>query len=69
MQSIAVPFAVFEITNSETWLGVTAFAGLFAGMIANTPGGMLADRYPRRIVLAATLALQALSAVLLWALW
>jgi MFS family permease len=69
MQSIAVPFAVFEITNSKTWLGVTAFAGLFAGMIANTPGGMLADRYPRRIVLAATLALQAVSAVLLWALW
>jgi MFS family permease len=69
MQSVAVPFAVFEITNSKTWLGVTAFAGLFAGMIANTPGGMLADRYPRRIVLATTLALQAVSAVLLWALW
>jgi MFS family permease len=69
MQSIAVPFAVFEITNSKTWLGVTAFAGLFVGMIANTPGGILADRYPRRLVLAATLAVQAVSAILLWALW
>ncbi len=38
-------------------------------MIANTPGGILADRYPRRLVLAATLALQAVSAILLWALW
>jgi predicted MFS family arabinose efflux permease len=69
MQSIAVPFAVFEITNSPTWLGVTAFASMFVAMIANTPGGMLADRYPRRTVLASTLALQAASAISLWALW
>lgn len=69
MQSVAVPFAVFEITNSKTWLGVTAFVGMFVAMIANTPGGMLADRYPRRIVLAVTQAIQMVSAVLLWALW
>jgi MFS family permease len=69
MQSIAVPFAVFEITNSPTWLGITAFVGMFVAMIANTPGGMLADRYPRRIVLASTLALQTASAISLWALW
>ncbi len=69
MQSVAVPFAVFEISNSKTWLGVTAFTGMFVAMIANTPGGMLADRYPRRTVLAVTQAIQMLSAILLWALW
>ena len=69
MQSIAVPFAVFEITDSKTWLGISAFVGMFVGMLANTPGGMLADRYPRRIVLAGTQILQMLSALSLWALW
>ncbi len=69
MQSIAVPFAVFEITNSKTWLGITAFTGMFVAMIANTPGGMLADRYPRRVVLAVTQAIQMTSALALWALW
>jgi MFS family permease len=69
MQSIAVPFTVYEITNSETWLGVTGFAGLFVSMIANTPGGLLADRYSRRLLLAGTQALQLLSALFLFLLW
>ena len=69
MQSIAVPFAVFEITDSKTWLGISAFAGMFVAMLANTPGGMLADRYPRRLVLAATQLMQMISALSLWALW
>jgi MFS family permease len=69
MQSVAVPFTVFEITDSKTWLGVTAFTGMFVSMLANTPGGMLADRYPRRLVLAATQALAMASALSLWALW
>ncbi len=69
MQSIAVPFAVFEITDSKTWLGISAFVGMFVAMLANTPGGMLADRYPRRIVLAGTQVLQMVSALSLWALW
>ena len=69
MQSIAVPFAVFEITDSKSWLGITAFTGMFVAMIANTPGGMLADRYPRRIVLTVTQIMQMASALSLWALW
>ncbi len=69
MQSVAVPFAVYEITDSKTWLGVSAFVGMFVGMIANTPGGMLADRYPRRTVLTITQILQMLSALSLYVLW
>ena len=69
MQSIAVPFTVFEITNSKTWLGVSAFTGMFVGMLANAPGGMLADRYARRKVLIWTQAIQMCSAVSLLLLW
>lgn len=69
MQSIAVPFTVYEITNSKSWLGISAFVGLFVGTMANTPGGMLADRYSRRLVLTCTQLLQMTSALLLWALW
>jgi MFS family permease len=69
MQGVAVPFTVFEITNSKTWLGVSAFTGMFVGMLANAPGGMLADRYSRRKVLVATQSIQMFSAVSLVLLW
>lgn len=69
MQSVAIPFTVFQITNSEAWLGISAFTGLFTAMLANTPGGMLADRYSRRVVLGFTQLLQMGSALSLWALW
>lgn len=69
MQSVAVPFTVFEITNSKTWLGVSAFTGMFVGMLANAPGGMLADRYARRKVLIWTQMIQMLSAISLLLLW
>ena len=69
MQSVAVPFTVFEITNSKSWLGVSAFTGMFVGMLANAPGGMLADRYARRKVLIATQTVQMFSAVSLLLLW
>lgn len=69
MQSVAIPFVVYQTTNSEAWLGISAFTGLFSAMLANTPGGMLADRYSRRLVLGCTQLLQMASALSLWALW
>jgi MFS family permease len=69
MQSVAVPFTVYTITNSKSWLGFSAFLGLIVSMVANTPGGLLADRYSRRLVLGATQLLQMVSALMLWALW
>ena len=69
MQSVAVPFTVFEITNSKTWLGVSAFTGMFVAMLANAPGGMLADRYARRKVLIWTQTIQMCSAISLLLLW
>ena len=56
MQATAIPFVVYDLTNSKSWLGVTAFTSMFVGMVANTPGGILADRYERRRVLIVTQA-------------
>jgi MFS family permease len=69
MQATAIPFVVYDITNSKSWLGTTAFISLFVGMVANTPGGILADRYERRRVLMATQAGLGIVALGLWALW
>jgi MFS family permease len=69
MQATAIPFVVYDITNSKSWLGVTAFTSMFVGMAANTPGGILADRYERRRVLMVTQAGLGFVALGLWALW
>ena len=69
MQATAIPFVVYDITNSTTWLGITAFTSMFVGMVANTPGGILADRYERRRVLMVTQAALGLVAFGLWVLW
>lgn len=69
MQAIAVPFAIYEITSSEAWLGATGFLNMILGTIANTPGGVLADRVSRRVLLAVTVALQMASATALWVLF
>jgi predicted MFS family arabinose efflux permease len=69
MQATAIPFVVYDITNSKSWLGITAFTSMFVGMAANTPGGILADRYERRRVLMVTQAGLGFVALGLWALW
>lgn len=65
MQSVATPFVVYEITGSEAWLGATAFISMIVGTVANTPGGLLADRFDRRVVLSLTQALQMVAATAL----
>lgn len=69
MQSVAIPFVVYTLTDSKSWLGFSAFSSMFVAMLANTPGGILADRYERRVVLLCTQIVQLCSTVGLWALW
>jgi len=54
MQQLAVPFLVFDITDSNTWVGATAFATLIPGMLLNPAAGVIADRVNRRLVLIIT---------------
>ena len=44
MQRIAIGWTVWEITGSEAWLGLIAFAELFPSILTGILGGMLADR-------------------------
>jgi len=63
MRSVAVPFLVFDMTGSATWLGVVAVAAQAPALIASPLGGLLADRYSRRGLMLATLGVEVLCAM------
>lgn len=69
MQNVSVPFVLYQLTESATWVGVASFAQFFPAVLVGPLGGSLADRYPRRSVLLVTQAVMALLALGLWALW
>lgn len=46
MQRIAIGWVTWELTNSEAWLGLIAFAELFPSILTALWGGALADRHP-----------------------
>lgn len=66
VQRAAVPFVLFELTGSATWVGFSAFAALVPAVAMNPLAGALADRYPRRTVLLLTQSGAALLALALW---
>jgi MFS family permease len=46
MQRIAIGWVTWELTGSEFWLGLIAFAELFPSLLTAVLGGQLADRHP-----------------------
>ncbi len=46
MQRIAVGWVTWEMTGSEAWLGLVAFAELFPSLLTAVWGGSMADRHP-----------------------
>ena len=69
MQTIAVPFIVFDITGSATWLGAAALASQAPALIAAPLAGVLSDRYPRQWILLLTNLVKASATFGLYALW
>lgn len=69
MQTITVPYVIYEITRSSTWVGFTAFMLFLPGVLAGPASGAIADRFSRRSVLLVTTVVQAAVALALWALW
>ncbi len=70
MQTIAVPFVLFQITHhSTTWLGVGAFMAFFPALMIGPLAGSLADRFPRKRILLATQSALMLFAFGLWGVW
>jgi MFS family permease len=47
VQRVAVGWLAWELTHSETWLGILAFADLFPVLVAGPFAGALADRLDR----------------------
>lgn len=69
MQNVSVPFVLYQLTQSATWVGAASFAQFFPAVVMGPLGGSLADRFPRRSVLLVTQAGMAAVSAALWALW
>ncbi len=70
MHNVAQGWLVLLLTDSPWWLGVLGFAQQLPALLFSLPGGVLADRLPRRRLLFATqstmLGLALILAVLVW---
>lgn len=69
MQTIAVPFVIYQMTRSTAWLGFAAFMNFIPAMIAGPFGGSYADRHSRKQILLVTQSVMMASAFVLWGIW
>ena len=69
MQNAAVPFALYTITRSATWVGLAAAAQFLPSVSLAPVSAALADRCDRRVVLLASQVVQLVCAVGLWVTW
>ncbi len=69
VQNLTVPFVLYEITESATWVGAATFAQFIPAMLLGPLAGSIADRYDRRRILLVTQSLMAVAALALWAAW
>ncbi|MGH9027654.1 MAG: MFS transporter, partial [Acidimicrobiia bacterium] len=69
MQTATVPFVLFELTGSTTWLGVSAFLAFFPALLVGPLAGTLADRVSRRGVILCAQSVMMVVAFSLWAFW
>ena len=65
MQQVAQGWLIYDLTASATWLGIVSFAGGIPMLVLSLPGGVIVDRFDRRLVLIAAQGLTALIAVVL----
>ena len=56
MQQFTVPFLVFDMTGSNTWVGAAAFTMLIPAVFLAPVAGVVADRFARQKVMIITLA-------------
>jgi len=69
MQQVTVPFVIFDLTGSTTWLAVSAAVAFLPPFFVGPLAGAIADRYPRRTVLLVTQTVQMTAAFVLWGIW
>jgi MFS family permease len=68
MQGVGVPFVMYELTESNTWVGASVFAVMIPSLLMGPIVGPLADRRDRRIILLGSSIVQLVAAVSLWLL-
>lgn len=66
MQSAAIPYVVFDLTQRNGGVGVAGFWAYIPMMVMGVVGGTLADRFDRKKMLVLTQLGQAVFAVGLW---
>jgi predicted MFS family arabinose efflux permease len=69
VQNLAVPYVLYEVTESAFWVGLATFTQFVPVMLLGPLAGSIADRFDRRKVLLTTQCLMALAAFALWAAW
>jgi MFS family permease len=69
MSNLTVPFVLYDITGSATWVGLFALANFLPAIVLSPLGGVMADRFDRRRVLILTQLGSATAAALLWLFW
>ena len=68
MQALGVPFVLYSMTKSATWVGVGGFFSQIAAFAVTPLAGTLADRMSRRVVLIGSQLIQFSCAIGLWVL-
>jgi MFS family permease len=68
MQGIGVPFVMYELTESNTWVGASVFAVMIPSLLMGPIVGPLADRRDRRMILLGSSIVQLVAASALWLL-
>lgn len=69
LHGVAVPYVLFQLTRSATWVGLATFATFIPLMLLAPLGGVLADRYSRKRLLLVGQSLAAAFALTLWLVW
>ena len=68
MQALGVPFLLFRLTRSSTWVGAGTVAGQGMAVLASPLSGVLSDRVgPKRVLIVSQLV-QIVASVSLWML-
>jgi MFS family permease len=69
LQNITIPYVLFDLTDSEAWVGLATFCLAMPIMLLGPLGGALADRHERRRVLMLTQGSMAVVAFGLFWYW
>ncbi|HEX4789454.1 MAG TPA: MFS transporter [Actinospica sp.] len=66
MTAVAVPFQIYQLTNSSGWVGIASFCGLLPLIVFGLWGGAVADTMDRRTLMVLTNTGVAVSSLALW---